>query len=148
LWAKPLKRKSFFEPGANMLQRGRQSRASVVTFPVVDLDQTRLVAPSWLSRDERKLFCELVGSTRARHFTPADEPLLVAYVQAVLLGRRAIKKAGKDRGSLATWERSTKIAGTLATKLRLCPQSRIDAVTVTRGRPSSPVAASRPWEES
>ena len=107
----------------------------------------------WSRRDgchetSANYFANSWARTRARHFTPADEPLLVAYVQAVLLGRRAIKKAGKDRGSLATWERSTKIAGTLATKLRLCPQSRIDAVTVTRGRPSSPVAASRPWEKS
>lgn len=131
-----------------MLQRGRKSRASVCAFPVVDIDHSRLVAPSWLSRDEKKLFSELVGATRVKHFTPADEPLLCAYVQAMILSRKSIKQARKDRAALATWERATKIAGTLATKLRLCPQSRIDAVSVTRGRPSSPVGASRPWEDN
>ena len=77
-----------------------------------------------------------MGSTRARHFAPADGPLLVAYLQAMYFAVGAIKKAGKDGGSLATWERSNKIAGTLATKFAYL-RNRIDAVTVTHGRPST-----------
>jgi hypothetical protein len=129
-----------------MLQRGRQSRASVRSFPV-DVAETRIEPPTWLTREEKKLFAEIVGACRAKHFTASDEPLIISYVQATLLARRSIKRAGKDRAALATWERSTKIAGTLATKLRLCPQSRIDAQSVGRGRPSLPVGEPRPWEE-
>jgi hypothetical protein len=132
-----------------MLQRGRVSRLSrsVVAFPI-DVDNARLAPPSWLSRDEKKLFSEIVGSTRARHFTPSDEPLLCSYVQATMLVRRAIKKAGRDRAALVTWERATKIQGTLATKLRLAPQSRLDRKSVSVGLPSMPVGPLRPWEEA
>jgi hypothetical protein len=129
-----------------MLQRGRVPRTNLMTSPI-DVEQTRLEPPAWLSRDEKKLFAELVGACRAKHFTPSDEPLLVSYVQATLLARKSIKLAARDRDALVTWERATKIQGTLATKLRLAPQSRIDAVSVARGRPSLPVGAPRPWEE-
>jgi hypothetical protein len=133
-----------------MLQRGRVSRdarESVVAFPV-DVDLVRLAPPSWLSRDEKKVFAEIVAACRPTHFTPADEPLLVSYVQATLLARRAIKKAGKDRSALVTWERATKLQGMLATKLRLTPHSRLDRKTVAVGLPSMPVGPSRPWEEN
>src|SRR5262245_27033403 len=105
-----------------MLQRGRVSRASVVNFPV-DIEQTRLAPPSWLSRDEKKVFAEIVAACRAKHFTPADEPLLVSYMQATLLARASIKKAQKDRSALACWEKATPTQAVLATKLRLAPQA-------------------------
>jgi hypothetical protein len=129
-----------------MLQRGRIGRASLLAFPV-DIAETRLKPPSWLTREEKKLFSEIVGSCRAKHFTQSDESLLCSFVQACLLSRRSIKKAAKDRGALLVWERSTKLMGILATKLRLAPQSRIDAQSVARGRPSVPVGQPRPWED-
>jgi hypothetical protein len=131
-----------------MLQRGRVSRASRDVLKLVDVDLVRLAPPTWLSRDEKKVFAEIVGACRPKHFTPSDEPLLVSFVQATVLARRAIKKAGKDREALLTWERATKLQGMLATKLRLAPQSRLDRKTVAVGLPSMPVAAVRPWEES
>jgi hypothetical protein len=62
-----------------MLQRGRVSRASVLKFPV-DVDLARLKPPSWLSHDEKKVFAEIVGACRPKHFSGSDEPLLVSYV--------------------------------------------------------------------
>jgi phage terminase small subunit len=129
-----------------MLQRGRVSRASLLKFPV-DVEQTRLEPPSWLSPDEKRVFADIVAACRAKHFTPADEPLLVSYVQATVLARASIKKARKDRGALACWEKATRMQAVLATKLRLAPQSRLDQKAVARGLPSMPVAA-KPWEEN
>jgi phage terminase small subunit len=130
-----------------MLQRGRVSRASRedLKFPVVDVDLARLAPPSWLSRDEKKVFAEIVGACRPKHFTPADESLLVSYVQATCLARALIKTARKDRAALSAWEKATRTQAVLATKLRLAPQSRFDRKTVAVGLPSMSVA---PWEES
>jgi hypothetical protein len=66
----------------------------------------------------------------------------------MLLARKSIKLAGKDRDALMTWERATKLQGMLATKLRLAPQSRIGAQCVARGRSSLPIAKARPWDEA
>jgi hypothetical protein len=129
-----------------MLQRGRVPRTNLMPLPL-DVEQRRLEPPASLSSDEKKLFAELVGACRATHFTPSDEPLLISFVQATLLARKSIKTAARDRDALMTWERATKLQGMLATKLRLAPQSRIDALSAARGRPSLPIAKARPWEE-
>jgi hypothetical protein len=133
-----------------MLQRGRVSRdarESVVAFPV-DVDLVRLAPPSWLSRDEKKVFAEIVAACRPTHFTPADEPLLVSYVQATCLARSSIKRARKNRAALSAWEKATRTQAVLATKLRLAPQCRFDRKSVAVGLPSRSVADVRPWEET
>ena len=48
--------------------------------------------------------------------------------------------------ALQRWVRATKLAGTLATKLRFCPLSRLDIGSPGRGRPSRPISEARPWE--
>jgi hypothetical protein len=70
-------------------------------------------------------------------------PLLVSYVQATLLSRQAIKNAGKDTVALATWEKATRMQATLATRLRLAPQSRMDPKTLARQQPT---LVRPPWE--
>jgi hypothetical protein len=127
-----------------MLQRGRKSLANVTTLRVDGLP-SRLEPPSYLNAPERRLFAELVAATNAKHFTSSDAPLLVSYVQATLLARRAIKKAGRDMRALATWEKASRMQAMIATKLRLAPQSRIGRKAVTRHLPPP---GPRPWEEA
>jgi hypothetical protein len=117
-----------------MLQRGRKSLANVTALRV-DGKPSRLAPPPHLNATERKLFTDLVAATNAKHFTESDSPLLVSYVQATLLSRRAIKKAGRDARALSTWEKACRMQAVIATKLRLAPQSRIDRKAVTRHMP-------------
>ncbi len=67
-------------------------------------------------------------------------PLLIAFVQAVLLSRGAVKKAGKDPRQLQVWERSTRVAAALATRLRLSPQARVDPKVIARHQPQQPLS--------
>ena len=53
-------------------------------------------------------------------------------MQATLLARRAIAKAGRDRDALAVLEKATRMQATLATRLRLAPQARTDPKTLAR----------------
>src|SRR5262245_43666912 len=117
---------------------------------VVPLDPavSRVVPPADLNKEEAEAFRKLVASVHPQHFAPQDVPLIIAYVQSMLHSRRASealsgKFAGKD--TLAMWDRSTKIMSTLATRLRLAPQSRYDAKTAHRNaRKVTP--GKKPWE--
>src|SRR5262245_48509403 len=125
-----------------MKQRGRKSASSLATL-CVDGEPPRLNPPADLTDDERTLFVELVDVCSRRHFVASDLPLLVSYVQATLLSRQAVKNAAKDAGALAIWEKATRMQATLATRLRLAPQSRMDPKTLARQQPK---LVRPPWE--
>jgi hypothetical protein len=124
-----------------MKQRGRKSLAELGTLRVTG-EPARLDAPAHLSDPERVLFVELVAACSPRHFVPSDLPLLVSYVQATVLSRQAIATAATQPASLALWEKATRMQATLATRLRLSPQARLDPKTV--GRQELPLARP-PW---
>jgi hypothetical protein len=78
------------------------------------------------------------------------------FVAATLISRRAADALSKspdreswsstvDRDTLALWDRSTKLMATLATRLRIAPQSRYDAKTAAR-RAGATVTMTPPWE--
>jgi hypothetical protein len=69
-----------------------------------------------------------------------NRDFVVAYVQSILLARKAYKQACKDAAALPTWERAAKTMAVLATKLRLCPHSRADAKTIGRRSHYTPSA--------
>jgi hypothetical protein len=120
-----------------MKQRGRKP-ASVVTFPVIEAPRPAIEPPRSLRKSERVLFSELVAS--AGHLRPSDAPLLASYVQATLTSHRS---AG-DPSKLDTWDKATRLQMSLATKLRLTAQSRVDPQTLGRMKllPEGP----GPWE--
>jgi hypothetical protein len=100
----------------------------------------RLQPPPHLNDDERSLFDELVGACDPRHFVESDLPLLASYVQATLIARDAARAPSK----IVLWEKAVRMQATLATRLRLSPQSRIDRkFNVTR--PIAPFAGSHVW---
>jgi hypothetical protein len=120
-----------------MRQRGRKSANLAVLN--VDGSASKLEPPPNLSDDERTLFAELIDTTNARHFRPTDLPLQTSFIQATLLAR----STARDPGKVATWEKAVRLQATLATRLRLSPQSRTDPKTIGRqqARPFKP-----PWE--
>jgi len=121
-----------------MRQRGRKSAANIALN--VDGTPPRLEPPAYLEHDERTLFSELIASCDARHFVESDLPLLTSFVQATLLARGT----ARDPLQVAVWEKAVRMQATLATRLRLAPQARMDPKTIGR-RMQSPVGPP-PWE--
>ncbi len=115
-------------------QRGRKSANELGTLNV-EGEPSRLNPASDLNDAERLLFLEITEACSPRHFTPSDLPILISFVQATLLSRQAIKNAATDTAALQVWEKSTRMQATLATRLRLAPQSRFDAKTNARQQP-------------
>jgi len=110
-----------------MRQRGRRSAATLVAIDLTG-KPSRLTPPSSLNDDEQALFSELVGACDASHFRESDLPLLISYVQSTLISRAA----AHDPDRIVLWEKATRMQATLATRLRLSPQSRIDPKTIGR----------------
>jgi hypothetical protein len=73
----------------------------------------------------------------------SDLPLLVSFIQATLLVRRAATGMVDDSDLIAVFEKSVKLQATLATRLRLAPQSRLDPKSVAR---QQPYEGRRPWD--
>jgi hypothetical protein len=126
-----------------MRQRGRKT-ADHLAVLASNGDPPRLQPPEHLDGRERRLFVELTEACSPRQFAPSDLPLLTSYVQAILLSRSAVKKAATNAAALTQWEKATRLAAMLATRLRLSPQSRLDPKTVARALPSG---LKKPWLE-
>jgi len=126
-----------------MRQRGRKSSDELAVINV-NGDPPRLDPPPTLTDPERALFVELVQACSPKHFVPSDLPLVVSYVQATLLSRRAVTSAATAPAMLALWEKATRMQATLATRLRLSPQARTDPKTIGRQMPQR--IGPPPWE--
>jgi hypothetical protein len=124
-----------------MQQRGRRSAAALSL--AVDGAPQRLEPPEGLSKAVAKQFREMVAEVKPSHFVASDLPLMAAYAQATVLNREyALAVEAGDWKALVPFERTCKLMAILATKLRLCPQSRIDArVAESRTRRQSSSAA-------
>jgi phage terminase small subunit len=127
-----------------MKQRGRKSIASLHTISV-DGMPSRLEPPDHLSADERQRFIEIVSNCDARHFRPSDTTLLVRFVEADALAERAAKELrkqpvidGKPSPWLAVQEKNVRALVSLAMRLRLSPQSRIDSPALGRASRHTP----------
>lgn len=124
-----------------MQQRGRKSSFSVVPISV-DGAPARLKPPPSLSSAERAAFIELIAACSPKHFVEADIPLLVSFVQATLISRALAAQALNDASVIPAWEKAVRVQATLATRLRLSPQSRTDPQTIARQQRS---VAPQPW---
>jgi phage terminase small subunit len=132
-------------------QRGRKSAASLEVINV-DGSPDRLQPPDHLSADERQRFTEIVSNCDARHFRPSDTTLLCRFVEADALAEKAaaelrkhgaVSKDGKPNGWLVVQEKSVRALVSLSMRLRLSPQSRIDAKAMGRHEARLHLA---PWE--
>ena len=131
--------------------RGRKS-ADELSVLRVDGKPNPLKPPAHLSKDERRRLEQLVGSVDPTHFRPSDLPLICRYVEADALAEQAaaeLRTAGPVvDGRASPWlivqEKAVRALVSLSMRLRLSPQSRIDAKTVGRHQPLT----SRPWEDT
>lgn len=119
-----------------MRQRGKKSPEAIAA---IDISAVRLATPAGLTRKERAEFERLINATDPRHFRQGDTPLMIAFVQASILSRRLARDVTKNQ----EWERATRVLASLATKLRLSPQSRFDRKTI--GSMERPPDETVPW---
>ena len=109
---------------------------------------TRLRPADDMSADAAAAFRHITASTAPGHFVEADRDLLHRYCQAIADARQADRElasggfvvGGKPSAWLQVQREANKAIATLATRLRLSPQSRIDPKTagsrMPRGAPS------------
>ncbi len=127
----------------------RTSSAALSVAPIV---RGRIQPPNDLPEPCRSIWRELVDALPPDRFHASDRPLLVLYCRALhqaALAFEGLEQYGAaDGDSVSPWLRvadsSTKQAATLATKLRLCPQSRLDRKVA--GPAARGGDAPRPWE--
>lgn len=93
-----------------------------------------LVPPSSLTSAERAVFKDIVSACDARHFAKGDAQLLLSYVQIILAVRKlaAVANRKPSPGAFVSLEKMARLQASLATKLRLSPQSRLDRKTAGR----------------
>lgn len=115
----------------------RRSAASLSVVPLDVVHIERLQPPRGLAKRECEVFIEM--SKHAGHLRPADAALLAALAQAIILSRRL----ARDPAKVAEWEKAVRTQAMLSTKLRMTPQSRVDARGAGRQQQGSP--GSDPW---
>jgi hypothetical protein len=123
-----------------MLQRGRKTAGKI---GAVGINPPPLTPPTFLTTDEQALFTEIVDACDVRHFRVQDLPMLSSYVQACFLARTTAKCAADDPEMVTIWVTAVRAQLTLATKLRLTPQTRSDPKTLAR---KEPYVGPRPWD--
>src|SRR3954466_4394574 len=111
-------------------------RQSAAALSVANLEtrSRRVKAPESLAEPIRAIWETLVDSLPPDRFHASDRPLLALYCRALhqaSLAFDAIEEHGATSGdsinpSVRVADAAVKQAATLATKLRLCPQSRLD----------------------
>ena len=134
-----------------MGKTGAKSSAELATHPAYARPFERLAPPADLSEDGRQVFLGLILASEPTAFRPSDGPLLTAYVRAILQERSASAHLeaeghvvdGKPSPWLSVLAQALKGMSTLSHRLRLSPQSRIDAKAIGRQEPRLTV---NPWE--
>jgi hypothetical protein len=94
---------------------------------------TRLRPPADLGEEEREIWHEIVASCRSDHFQKCDGPLLIRYVENVVLARRAAAAltregpvvAGRTNPWLVVAEKCDRALVALSMRLRISPQARM-----------------------
>ncbi len=96
--------------------------------------------PATLKAPEARIFREVVASCAVNHFRKAD---ITAFATATHLSRFYADQIGETETAFKNWEAAVRLQISLATKLRITPQSRYDPKTIARNEPSDGPA---PWE--
>lgn len=125
-----------------MTKRGRQSAEDVQTEAAIahlKASTQPIEPPDHLEGDVRRVFCETVASVSRSHFTDGDIPMLETFAKATLCTRKL--------EDFADWEKAARLQASLATRLRLTPQSRYDTRAAGRKANELPSDRRRPWEE-
>ena len=123
-------------------------RRSASDLAVVRVDGgfARLRPPPELSEEESSVWQDIVLACDAKHFQKSDAPLLVRYVQNVVLARRAAHELAENgavfMGRASAWltvaEKCDRALTALSMRLRISPQARMRPETTKTRTPGSP----------
>lgn len=131
-------------------------RASTASKSIVqvlpDANKRRLRAPDDLQPEARRVWSEVVDTLPPDRFHASERPLLALYCRSMVTAERALTAIDRDgpligdkiNPALRLFDTSVRQVVSLATKLRVTPQSRVDRkVAGTSAREDA--SASRPW---
>jgi hypothetical protein len=130
-----------------MAQRGRKSAESL-GLTVIDVQAQRLRAPNYLKAQEKVIFEHIVSNCAPTHFKASEIPMLALYCTAIHLARFYADGIGDDPAAGKGWTENARLAASLATKLRLTPQTRFDARAAERYSLTVSAESPRPWESA
>jgi hypothetical protein len=108
----------------------RTSEAAKLVPVIHQFRRPPIQAPRDTPLAVRQVFDEIAA--QAPHLVEADSRLLASYAAACIFVERARVFADDDPAELQTWVTAVKTQASLARTLRLTPQARSDAKTVTR----------------
>ncbi len=140
-----------------MATRGRKSAAALSVVPVVP--NGRPGPPKQLTEEQAREWRAIIGRMPADWFTREVQPLLMAYCKHLRTYRQLSESIEAfDRSQLtsrdgllhydrllAMREREVKSMATLATRMRLTPQSRYQPSTA-KARADQAGSGRKPWE--
>jgi hypothetical protein len=112
----------------------------------------RLTPPASLAPDAKQAFIDIVNASEPKHFKPSDTKAICRLASAHVWAERAEAQLEADGGitpdgKASPWhavlEKHNRTVATLMTKLRLTPQSRVDARAA--GRNADVPTRPPPW---
>jgi hypothetical protein len=125
----------------------KRGRVSAADLSIVHIDTARtLDPPADLKAKEAEIFREVVASCSPRHFCQSDIPMLVSFATATALARHYAGLIGEQADAFKNWEAACRMQTSLATKLRLTPQTRYRPTTAATISNDEAVNAPRPWD--
>jgi hypothetical protein len=113
-----------------MTQRGRKTPTNVT--PIDDYRPPE--APASLDKLEAMFWDEIVAGNSKDHFRDSDMPLLEQYCRVA----KTLIPESLAESDIAGYDKLVRLTMSLATKLRLCPSTRIRAEKAKLRSPSRP----------
>ena len=123
--------------------------AEELGLAVIDVQAQRLKPSAYLKKEERVIFEHVVNHSAPMHFKENEAPLLALYCTSIHLARFYAGNIGSegDTGhNHKQWVENARLSASLATKLRLTPQTRFDARAAERYSHELPADGPRPWD--
>jgi hypothetical protein len=125
----------------------KRGRISAADLSIVHIDTARTIEPPADLKDkEAAIFRDVVASCSPRHFCASDIPMLVSFATATVLTRHYASLIGEQPNALKDWEVACRMQTSLATKLRLTPQTRYGPKASSTLSNEEARGMPRPWE--
>jgi phage terminase small subunit len=131
--------------------RGPQSEKNNPVLSVIDTQRQRLKPPASLKPEVKAIFEHVVNHSAPTQFKENEAPLLALYCSALYLARFYCDRIGAENDAGQNnklFIENARLATSIATKLRLTPQTRFDSRAAER-KASEPVYSDdmAPWND-
>jgi hypothetical protein len=131
------------------------SRPSSAALAVVQMPSRPREQPTDLPAAQAQVWDEIVGKMPPGHFTPADDALLLTFVQVTVRLREAERQIGKRmmvKGKMSPWlvafEKLSRMQTALARALRIATNARVDPTKAGKLARGKPQGQPGPWKET